>query len=183
MLTQVLMTSVILGIITPVVFDVAMVPVTTQAKQSNFQKAELQTLMFMNKSIKEGVLTTVPDRCELTEESVELQNYTIKCEAGSVDRVKATASRSFSLMDKDGLGSYTNPDRSFAFSTPSKYSHVECPDNDPYGVVWYNDHLKAGHLDACIPAPVWSRQRYLESNPSDWLYDLSDYGFGRHPDF
>ena len=65
MLTQVMMTSVILGIITPVVFDVAMVPVVTQAKNSNFQKAELETLMFMNRSIKDGEVGKTPEGCTL----------------------------------------------------------------------------------------------------------------------
>ena len=183
MLTQVLVTSAILGIITPVVFDVAMVPVITQAKNANFQEAELNTVMFMTKSMKDKELAAVPEGCVLTEEDAELQNYTIACEHGSSPRVLGKASRSFSLFDLNGTGSYDNPDRSFAFATPERYSHVECPVNDPWGVMYYNEHLKAGHLDACLPAPIWSKERYLESNPDDWLYDLSDHGYGRHPDF
>ena len=178
-----MVTMVIMGIIAPSVHTVAMIPITTQAKNANFQQAELSTVMYMTKSMKDEELAAVPDSCELTTEDAELQNYTIECEHGSHPKTIATASRSFSLYDPGAMGVYDNPDRSFAFEAPSRYSHVECPVNDPWGVMYYNDHLKAGHLDACLPAPVWSEARYLESNPDDWLYDLSDHGYGKHPDF
>ena len=178
-----MVTTVILGIITPTVHTIAMVPITTQARNANFQKAELQTVTFMTASMKNEELSKVPEGCTLTTEDQELQNYTITCEHGQLKQTKATASRSFSLFDLNATGSYDNPDRSFAFETPGKYSHIECPVNDPWGVMYYNDHLQAGHLDACLPAPIWSKARYLESNPDDWLYDLSDHGYGQHPDF
>jgi hypothetical protein len=83
----------------------------------------------------------------------------------------------------DTNNEYTNPDRSFGFETPTTYSHVECLPDDPWGVQWYNKHLKAGFLDACIPSPLWSKDRYLSSNPDNWLYDISGFGFGQHPDY
>ena len=183
MLTQVLVTSAILGIITPVVLDVSMIPIITQAKNKNFQEAELQATLFMTKSVKDKELATLPSSCTLDTEDEELQNYTISCTHGTHSKVKAIASRSFTLYEPGRMGGYNNPDRQFAFEAPSKYSHIECPVNDPWGVMYYNEHLKAGHLDACLPSPVWSEARYLESDPDDWLYDLSDHGYGRHPDF
>ena len=73
MLTQVMVTTVILGIITPTVHTVAMTPILTQAKNANFQKAELQTVMFMTRSMKDEELADTPDNCVLTREDEELQ--------------------------------------------------------------------------------------------------------------
>ena len=47
MLAQMLVTMSIMGIILPSVLQVSMIPAVTQAKNKNFQEAELETLMFM----------------------------------------------------------------------------------------------------------------------------------------
>ena len=119
----------------------------------------------------------MPKICDL--EDHKNRSYTISCSVGE-GQFKQTAERSFRLEVES---TYTNPMREFAWETPSMYSHVECLSSDPWGVMWYNEHLAAGGLGACIPAPAWNQERYLESNPDDWLYDLSEHGYGKHPDF
>ena len=108
--------------------------------------------------------------------------YDITCKGGKEDsKYKQVVTRSFRLSPDDG-GEYENPDREYAFEAP-EHSHVECQADDPWGVIWYNKHLKAGNMKACIPPAARTKQAYLASDPADWLYDLSDFGWGRHPDY
>lgn len=175
----------IMGVAAPSVMTMTLAPVQAQARARNFTTAETAAVTFAAQW--EGAKNPdwgkdVPENCS---EPVPTAAgaYDITCQGGADDsEYKQVVTRSFRLAPQSS-GIYTNPTRSFAFDTPPKYSHVECLPNDPWGVMWYNDHLKAGNLDACIPAPVWSRERYLESNPDDWLYDLSDHGYGQHPDY
>ena len=169
----------IAGIAAPSMMTMALAPIEAQKRADNFTVAESAAVTFA--AANEGAKTLSgdpPDNCELT--ATGASAYDVTCEGGQ-GKYLQTVTRSFRLAPTAGV--YTNPNREFAFETPRKYSHVECLASDPWGVMWYNDHLAAGHLDACIPAPVWSRERYLESNPDDWLYDLSDHGYGKHPDY
>ena len=147
MLVQVMVTSVILGIITPVVLDVAMIPFVTQAKNSNFQQAELETLMYMTQAIRDEELPHVPDGCELNVDSEELFNYTIMCEEGSHSKTMAKASRSFTLYDIENPGSDLDtvsvpvaPNMDY---TPGVY----CPPWDTTGTISFN----VAHNVRCIP--------------------------------
>ena len=169
----------IMGAAAPSMVQMSIAPIEAQKRAQNLSIAETAAVTFAaNNEGQKALVGDTPDNCELI--TVASDAYDITCEGG-VGKYRQEVTRSFRLSPSFGV--YTNPTREFAFNTPPKYSHVECPVNDPWGVMWYNEHLKAGHLDACIPAPVWSKERYLESNPDDWLYDLSDHGYGRHPDF
>ena len=167
----------------PVVLDMALAPVIAQKRAQNFATAETAAVTYAAQN--EGsklALTPVPSTCDRTED-VPGVAYTISCDAGE-GQFRQVVERSFKVLPlAQGSTTYTNPARVFAFDTPSQYSHVECQPGDPWGVIWYNEHLAAGHLKACIPAPLWSQQRYDESNPDDWLYDISGYGFGQHKDY
>jgi len=168
-----------MGIAAPQVARMTLQPIIAQKTASNFGIAESAAVVFAAQyegGEKQPVATDVCIPTDLGNRS-----WQVTCEEGE-GQFFATVTRAFRLMPESAEG-YTNPTRSFAFETPPKYSHIECLETDPWGVMWYNDHLKAGNLDACIPAPVWSEARYLESNPDDWLYDLSDHGYGRHPDY
>ena len=137
--------TVILGIITPTIHQVAMVPAITQAKNANFQKAELQTLTYMTTSIHREGLVTVPDSCDLTEDSAALQNYTITCEYGSHRKTIAKASRSFTLFDLNG----TSTD-SASVPVPPNMDYtpgVYCPPWDTNGTISFN----SSHNVRCIP--------------------------------
>ena len=175
----------LMGAAAPAVMNMSISPIVAQVRARNFSTAETAAVTFA--ANWEGAKNPdwgkdVPDNCT---EPVATGSgaYDITCSGGTeTSQYRQEVTRSFRLAPANA-GGYTNPTRSFAFETPTRYSHVECLPNDPWGVMWYNDHLKAGNLDACIPAPVWSRDRYLESNPDDWLYDLSDHGYGQHPDY
>jgi hypothetical protein len=179
-ITSAVVATAIFGMAAPGIANMAIQPMLAQQRANNFGEAEAAAVQFA--AVNEG--QTEVDMKGLNEDLCELddhgnRSFTVKCSSGEGQFVQS-AERSFRLEVES---TYTNPERAFAWTAPLKYSHVECPSTDPWGVMWYNDHLKAGHLDACIPAPVWSEDRYLASNPDDWLYDLTDHGYGRHPDF
>ena len=167
----------IMGAAAPTMVQMTLAPLEAQKRAENFSIAESTAVAFAANNEGQQSVGKAPKGCTLS--TTAPSAYDITCVSGE-GRFLQSVTRSFKLRTGS---TYTNPTRTFAFETPSKYSHVECPVNDPWGVMWYNDHLKAGHLDACIPSPVWSEARYLESDPADWLYDLSDHGYGRHPDF
>ena len=177
-LHTVVVATAIAGLAAPGIANMAIQPVLAQRRATNFGQAEAAAVQFA--ATNEGqteVSKKVPEDCEL--EDHQNRSYTITCKVGD-GQFEQTAARSFRLEIEN---TYTNPNREFAWTTPGMYSHVECLPNDPWGVMWYNQHLSAGGLGACIPAPVWSEARYLESDPDDWLYDLSDHGYGKHPDY
>ena len=173
----------IMGAAAPSVMQMTLAPVEAQARAKNFSEAESAAVTFAGSN--EGqmdLIGTVPENCTLSDEMAG-RSYDVTCTGGLEEsKYKQTVSRSFRLQP-ESVGSYTNPTRSFAFETPKEYSHVECQTNDPWGVMWYNDHLAAGHLNACQPSVLRSKEAYLDSNPDDWLYDISDHGYGRHPDY
>ena len=118
MLTQTLVTSAILGIITPTVFQISMIPAVTATKQLNFQKAELQATAFMTTALSNNSLPELPPQCNLTIDNEATYNYTVTCSEGKARQVIAKASRSFSLLSPDGssatisgLGVYSDDDR------------------------------------------------------------------------
>ena len=169
---------------TPSVMQMTLAPVEAQARARNFSTAESAAVTLAGANEWQPQLVEIPEDidCEYSKE-MEGRSYDVTCWGGlETSDYRQAVARSFRL-EVESQNTYTNPDREFAFETPPKYSHVECLSTDPWGVMWYNDHLRAGNLEACIPAPVWSEARYLESNPDDWLYDLSDHGFGKHPDY
>ncbi len=174
----------IMGAAAPSVMQMTLAPVEAQARSKNFSVAESSAVTFSAEweGAESPEWASIPENCDDPVETTA-RAYDITCHGGKPDsNYRQTVTRSFRLKP-ESLGEYTNPEREFAWETPPKYSHVECLPNDPWGVMWYNDHLKAGNLDACIPSPAWSKARYLESNPDDWLYDLSSHGYGQHPDF
>ena len=183
----------IMGAAAPSVMRMTLAPVEAQARAKNFSTAESAAVAFAaaNEGQRMTDLSIKPGNCEnpvaspLGGGAFDITCWGGQSEARGDDRTSdyyQEVTRSYSLAST-AVNSYTNPTRSFAFATPKAYSHVECQTNDPWGVMWYNEHLKAGHLDACQPSILRSKQAYLDSNPDDWLYDISDHGYGRHPDY
>ena len=178
-LATVTVSAALMGLIAPGVAQMSLAPVIAQKRATNFGAAEAAAVTFAAQyeggeeeptSTKDCASTSLGDRA-----------FEVTCTEGE-GRFKTEVTRAFRLRPSD-LGGYTNPTRSFAFETPPAFSHNQCLPGDEWGVIWYNDHLRAGHTDACIPQPAFSRQAYLDSDPGDWLFDLSDFGFGSHPDF
>ena len=170
----------IMGVATPPMLKMSIAPAEAQVRAQNLSEAESHAVVFASTYENKPTIPVATTECP-TLIGTGGGSYTVTCEGGS-GRYLKTISRSFRLLVQNN-NTYTNPNRQFAYATPPAYSHVECLSTDPWGVMWYNEHLAAGNLKACIPAPVWSKERYLESNPDDWLYDLSDHGYGSHPLF
>lgn len=167
-----------MGIAAPPILKMSIAPAEAQARAQSLSEAESHAVVYA------AAHENKPDIPVATAECPDLLNtgggsYTITCEGGT-GRYQQSISRSFRLLVQNN-NTYTNPNRQFAYATPLAHSHVECLPNDKFGVVYQNAHLAAGHLGACIPHDAWSQERYDASNPNNWLYDLSDMGFGPHP--
>ena len=183
----------IMGAAAPSVMQMTLAPVEAQARARNFSTAEAAAVAFTaaNEGQTATDLSVLPANCDAPVASPTGGGaYDVTCWGGeseargddNTSKYYQEVTRSYRLATQN-MNTYTNPTREFAFETPKAYSHVECQTNDPWGVMWYNKHLAAGHLDACQPSVLRSREAYLESNPDDWLYDISDHGYGRHPDY
>lgn len=103
-LVELLVTCAIIGIILPVVFEIFMIPVYTQVKQANFQKAEMVASIYAQQARKSGELGEVPEGCELDEENEDDDVYVISCTRGSTPRVRATASVNIVFTYEDSTG-------------------------------------------------------------------------------
>ena len=180
-IVSVLVGITIAGTAMPTMVQMTLAPVIAQKRATNLGEAEALAVSFAAANEGQPSLTgDPPNTCDLTQDLDAPDAYTVSCSAGENNLVQ-TVARSFRL--EVGGSTYTNPTRSFAWETPTNFSHIPCQVDDPWGVMWYNNHLKAGHQDACIPPALRTRQAYLDSNPDDWLFDLSDLGWGQHPDF
>ena len=71
-------------------------------------------------------------------------------------------------------GTSNEKKRTFPYPTPSDLTHYKCPHFDPWGVVSFNKTHLSGK--ACIPIPLQSPANFAESNPAEWLYDISGFG-------
>ena len=176
----------IMGAAAPSVMQMTLAPVEAQARARNFHTAESAAVAFAaaNEGQNDNDLSKKPNNCfNPVQSPLDPRAFDITCWGGKNDSNYYQEVKRSYMLAPQSAGSYTNPTRSFAFATPKAYSHVECQTSDPWGVMWYNEHLAAGHLDACQPSILRSKEAYLESNPDDWLYDISDHGYGRHPDY
>ena len=177
-ITSVLVGGAMAAMVSPHIAEMSIAPMVAAKRAENFGVAEAAAVTFA--ASHEGT-TKIPEDTDIcVAEDLGNQSYKVTCTEGA-GRFLQSVSRSFRL--EVASTTYTNPNRNFAFETPDKFSHVQCHPNDPWGVIWYNDHLKAGHMDACIPTVAWNRNKYLDSNPDDWLFDISNFGFGQHPDY
>lgn len=167
-----------MGTMAPAVANMSLQPIMATKRANNFSAAESRVVTFSAKAENDNSLPPIPSKCDVT--ALGDGAHTISCWEGE-GQFKQTVARSFWI--NGNVVGYTNPTRSFAFDTPLEFSHVPCHANDPWGVIWYNEHLKAGHMKPCIPTAAWNKNRYLASNPDDWLFDISNFGFGQHPDY
>jgi hypothetical protein len=169
----------IMGAAAPSVLTMTLAPVEAQKRASNFSIAESKAVSYA--AANDGQVSkqaAIPDGCIETDEGSGA--WDVECKEGK-GRFKQIVTRSYRLIAPSG--GYNNPTRSFAFDTPSSFGHDNCYSTDPWGIIWTNEHRAAGHLGACIPEPLQSRANYLASDPGDWLFDISDYGYGSHPEF
>jgi hypothetical protein len=173
----------------PMMMQMSIAPFEAQKRAGNLGLAETSAVTYAAFNEGNTSLTAAPEGCYVT--SID-SAHVITCTEGEGTRFVQTVTRAF-RTDPGGTDA-DNPDgpsdrtdasdvRTFDYVTPDGFSHVECLSSDPWGVQWYNKHLAAGNMKACIPSPLWNLNRYLASDPDDWLYDISSYGLGQHPDF
>ena len=171
----------IMGMAAPGVANMAIQPMLAQQRASNFAVAEALAVQFAASNEGQPAIdmsTFNKDKCELND--LEDRAYSITCTEGQGQFIQ-TAERSFRLEVQNNT--FDNPDRNFAWEPPLEHSHHQCHANDPWGVIWFNEHLAASGIKPCRPVDSWNEQKYLNSSPDDWLWDLSGYGFGNHPDY
>ena len=191
-----------MGIAMPMIAQTSIQPFMAQKRAQNFGIAESQAVAFAAANEGAPSLSATPDGCD---NPVELANgaYSITCTEGVDTPYVQTVTRSFRLQvcdDNDGNnghgnsggfdcsnpggGGYAGNERVFANATPDNFEPHQCPSDDPWGVQYTNQQWADNWgWGACLPAVLWNKKTYLESNPNDWLYDISDYGFGDHPDY
>ena len=177
-ITSVVVSAALMGTMAPAVANMSLQPIMATKRANNFSAAESTVVAFAAKAEIDNAIPPVPSNCGLSD--LGDGAFTISCHEGD-GQFKQTVSRSFWI--NNNASGYTNPNRQFAFETPLEFSHVQCHANDPWGVIWYNAHLEAGGMKACIPTVAWNQNKYLASNPDDWLFDISNFGFGQHPDY
>ena len=181
----------IMGAAAPPMLTMSLAPAEAQKRAQNFSLAESSAVIFSaaNEGQQGLDMSLLPNNCPPTKVVLTAPRaYDVTCEAGLTasgekGRYYKEVTRSFRLAPVASSTAYTNPQRVFAFPTPLDHSHVECLPTDKFGIIWQNAHLAAGHLLPCIPHDAWNQDRYDASNPDNWLYDLSDMGFGPHPDY
>ena len=192
----------VMGITMPMVAQMSIQPFMAQKRAENLGVAEAQAVGYAAANEGGLFLTETPDGCD---DPVLLTNgaYSITCTEGVDTPYVQTVTRSFRLQvcdDNDGNnghgnsggfdcsnpggGGYAGNERVFANATPGSFEPHQCPADDPWGVQYTNDQwAKQYGWGACLPGVLWNKGTYLKSNPDDWLYDISDYGFGAHPDY
>lgn len=164
----------IIGAAAPSIMQMSLAPFEAQKRAQSFTQAEALAVTFAGKAEAEQSLPDIPAGCSVTDPIDSV--YRIDCIAGS-RRFQSKASRSFRIateIDDGGSGG-----RNFLFPTPTKYSGHQCPQNDRWGV--YGTNTKTS---ACKPQDLWTKQKYLASDPNSWLYDANNHnGWGNHPDY
>lgn len=97
-LLELLVAVAIVGVIAPVIHQLFLVPIHTQARALNFQKAELTASLYALKSSKDGeLLEEVPDGCGVELEDEEMDVHTIECSFG-IGKAKAKAKSNIFLQ-------------------------------------------------------------------------------------
>lgn len=164
----------IMGAAAPSIMQMSLAPFEAQKRAQSFTQAEALAVTFAGKAEAEQSLPDIPSGCSVTDPIDSV--YRIDCNAGA-GRFQSKASRSFRIateIDDGGSGG-----RNFLFETPTKYSGHQCPQNDRWGVYGTNTRTSA-----CKPQDLWTKQKYLASDPSSWLYDANNHnGWGNHPDY
>ena len=174
-----------MGAAAPAVMQMSIAPFEAQKRADNLGIAEGAAAVFA--ATYEGGLA-IPENtetCVAAERENTKNAYSVTCTHG-VGKYVASVTRAFRLAvpdsDLDGGGSITS--RQFDFETPNRWSGMQCPTYDRWGVNGFNDQYYDFYGGACIPADVWSQTAYVLSNPDAWKYDVNNYnGWGDHKDY
>lgn len=175
----------IMGAAAPSMMQMSIAPFEAQKRAENLGIAETAAVVFA--ASYEGGLE-VPqntDTCVSAEREGTDNAYSVTCTHGTGKYV-SSVTRAFRLavpdqeLDENG----TSTTREFAYETPTRYSGIQCPVYDTWGVNGFNDLNYKATGGACIPAVAWTQTSYVLSNPDSWVYDINNYnGWGNHKDY
>tara|TARA_B100000073_G_C23712995_1_gene564879 strand:- start:1330 stop:1875 length:546 start_codon:yes stop_codon:yes gene_type:complete len=175
----------IMGAAAPSVMQMTLAPVEAQARARNFSRAEAAAVAFAaaNEGQEETNLSIKPDICDdpVSEGS---GSFSITCHGGEPDsNYRQSVTRSYRTI-QDNSASY-NWDRPI----PGNIGANQCPAGDNWGfnaVTGFN-YIHGQHVGFCIPRVAWTEEQYLDSDPSQWVYDLREFARFRdypiHPAF
>lgn len=100
-LIELMVVCIIIALLLPALHTIAMVPVITQAKALNFQRAEARATILANTYIKNSELPDEdPEGCTI-EETEEEDVFTITCIHGGNPRTQGEASATVNLLVQD----------------------------------------------------------------------------------
>ena len=174
----------------PMMMQMSIAPFEAQKRAENLGVAESSAVTYAALNEGSASLTAPPTGCDVTSSG---SAHIITCTEGEGTRFIQSVTRAFRTdpggtnANNDGSASDSSNAsdvRTFDYITPASFEPHQCPVDDPWGVQHTNARwFKQWGWGACTPGPLWNKDRYLASNPNDWLYDLSEYGFGQHPDY
>tara|TARA_Y100001933_G_scaffold204070_1_gene206293 strand:- start:216 stop:797 length:582 start_codon:yes stop_codon:yes gene_type:complete len=170
----------------PMVMNMAIAPAQAMKKAQNFAVAETAAVVFA--ATYEGKLD-IPantDTCTVEARESTENAYSVTCTHGSGEYVQSVT-RAFRLAVPDkGIDEVdqASTGRQFQYETPTRFSGIQCPTYDQWGVNGFNDLNYEALGGACIPHDAWNQTRYQFSDPDAWLYDINNHnGWGEHPDY
>ena len=174
----------------PMMMQMSIAPFEAEKRASNLGLAESSAVTYAAVNEGSASLTALPAGCAVTSTG---SAHIVTCTEGTGTRFVQSVTRAFrtdtggSNANNDGSSSNSGDGssvRTFDYLTPQKYSGIQCPVTDQWGVYGYNDRWADLHDGWCIPYAAWAREWYLASNPDDWMYDIDNYnGWGHHPDY
>ena len=175
----------ILGAAAPSVMKMSLAPVEAQVRARNFSEAETAAVTFAaaNEGQEETNFLIKPDNCDdpISEGS---GSFSITCYGGEPgSNYRQSVKRSYrTIQDNSASYSWDEP-------IPGNIGAHQCPGGDNWGFnarTGFN-FIHGPHVGFCIPRVAWTEESYLESDPSQWVYDLRDFARFRdypiHPAF
>ncbi len=175
-----------MGAAAPSMMTMSIAPFEAQKRAQNLGIAESAAVTYAAQHEGATQLSPTPRGCGVDRSNSPAIEIT--CTEGKDTQYVQSVSRSFRL-DPNNAGSGNNttppaPTRTFPNSPPSgpftSFS-MECNAPDLWGLNWSTTWPT---LDQCVPKVAWTKSRYLESHPDDWLFDINNHnGWGSHPDY
>ena len=174
-----------MGASAPSMMQMSIAPFEAQKRAQNLGVAETAAVVFA--ATYEGKLDTPEntDTCVSAPREGTKNAYSVTCTYGSGKYVQSVT-RAFrtAVPDQELNNNGTTVTREFAYETPTRYSGIQCPVYDRWGINGFNDLNYDATGGACIPAIAWTQTLYVLSNPDSWEYDINNYnGYGSHPDY
>ena len=161
--------------------DASLAPITAQKRANNFGEAEALAVAYSaNNEGQSALVGEAPDGCTVNE--LEPRAYTIECTVGEGQFLQKV-SRSFRLSFIDAATEYN-----WSNTVPINIGAHQCPPGDEWGLGYRGFNETYGDaLGACVPQVAWSENKYLNSDPDKWQYDLRQYadmkGYETHDAF